>query len=112
MAPDRILFIRSFVESARAVGTQTSKSLTQVLAEIRNAIFSDELQNGKILISTAEAGGTITFAIPAGHSPLEIMALAQEAIDWCNQFPDPNNPPATARRIRRLRVSFAKAIPS
>jgi hypothetical protein len=109
---DRILFIRSFVESARNTGQQANKPLTQVLADIRNAIFSDELQNGKILISTGEAGGTVTFAVPAGHTPLEIMALAQEAIDYCNQFPDPNNPPATARRIRRLRVSFAKAIPS
>jgi hypothetical protein len=110
MSQDRILFIRSFVESARAIGQQTAKPLTQVLSEIRNAIFSDELQSGKILISSAEAGGTVTFAVPAGHSPLEIMALAQEAIDWCNQFPDPNNPPDTARRIRRLRASFDKAV--
>ena len=110
MSQDRVLFIRSFVESARSIGAQTGKPLSQVLAEIRNAIFSDELQNGKILISSAEAGGTVTFAIPTGHSPLEIMALAQEAIDWCNQFPDPDNPPATARRIRRLRVSFDKAV--
>jgi hypothetical protein len=109
---DRILFIRSFVESARAIGTQTGKPLTQVLGEIRNAIFSDELQNGKILISSNEAGGSVTFGVPAGHTPLEIMALAQEAIDWCYQFDDPNNPPATARRVRRLRASFSKAIPS
>jgi hypothetical protein len=109
MAKDRVLFIRSFVESARTIGTQTGKPLTQVLVEIRNAIFSDELQNGKILISSAEAGGTVTFTVPAGHSPLEIMALAQEAIDWCSQFPDPNNPPTSARRIRRLRASFDKA---
>ena len=109
MVPDRILFIRSFVESARTIGTQTSKPLTQVLSDIRNSIFSDNLQNGKILISSAEAGGTVTFALPPGHTPLEIMALAQEAIDWCNQFPDPNNPPPSLRRIRRLRVSFEKA---
>jgi hypothetical protein len=46
MAPDRILFIRSFVESARDIARQTDKPLTQVLAEIRNAIFTDELQGG------------------------------------------------------------------
>lgn len=107
---DRILFIRSFVESARSVGQQTGKPLTQVLAEIRNAIFSDELQSGKILISSAEAGGTVTFAVPAGHTPLEIMSLAQEAIDWCGQFPDPNNPPASSSRILRLRADFRKAV--
>ena len=60
--------------------------------------------------SSAEAGGSVTFSIPPGHSPLDLMALCQEALDWCNQFPDPNNPPATQRRIKRLRVSFAKAV--
>jgi hypothetical protein len=105
----RTLLIRSFVESARALGVQASKPLTLVLSEVRNAIFSDNIQNGKVLISSGEAGGTVTFALPPGHTPLEIMALAQEAIDWCNQFPDPNNPPPSLRRIRRLRVSFDKA---
>ena len=109
MGQDRTLLIRGFVESARAIGIQTNKALTQVLSEVRNAIFSDELQNGKILISSTEAGGTVTFALPPGHTPLEIMALAQEALDWCSQFPDPNNPPASSRRIRRLRASFDKA---
>ena len=109
---NRILLIRAFVESARASAQASGKSLAQILADIRNAIFNGELRDGKILISSAEAGGTVTFSVPAGHAPLEIMELAQESIDWCNQFPDPNNPPATARRIRRLRASFAKAASS
>lgn len=109
MAQDRIVLVRSFVESARAIGAEAGKPLTLVLAEIRNAIFRDELQNGKILISSSEAGGTVTFVVPPGHSPLEIMALAQEAIDWCSGFPDPNNPSASTRRIRRLRASFDQA---
>jgi hypothetical protein len=109
---ERILLIRAFIESARSSAATSGKSLTQVLADIRNAIFNGGLRDGKILISSAEAGGTVTFIVPAGHSPLEILALAQESIDWCNQFPNPDNPPATARRIRRLRASFAKAIPS
>jgi hypothetical protein len=109
---NRILLIRAFVESARSAAAASGKTLTQVLADIRNAIFNGELRDGKILISSAEAGGTVTFTVPAGHAPLEIMELAQEALDWCGQFPDPDNPPSTARRIRRLRASFAKAIPS
>lgn len=107
---DRILLIRALVESARDLATQDTP-LTKVLAAIRTAIFNGDIANGKVLLTTIEAGGTTTFALPAGHTPLEVMALVQEALDWCNQFPDPDDPPATARRIRRLRASFALTMP-
>lgn len=107
---NRSVLIRAFVASARKLVTD-EKPLTEVLGDIRDAIFAGGIQDGKVLIGTAEAGGSTTFAVPPGHEPLELLALAQEAIDYCNQFSDPDNPPTTARRIRRLRVSFAKAIP-
>lgn len=106
---NRVLLIRAFVESARQSAEQTGKPLTTVLADIRNAIFNGEVQDGKVLVGSAEAGGTSSFMIPPGHAPLEIMELAQEALDWCGQFADPDNPPKASRRIRRLRISFAKA---
>lgn len=107
---DRILLIRALVESARDMVTETTP-LTKVLSAIRTAIFNGDIANGKVLLTSIEAGGTTTFALPAGHTPLEVMALTQEALDWCNQFADPDNPPKTARRIRRLRGSFGLTIP-
>ncbi|HVU07846.1 MAG TPA: hypothetical protein VHG89_04805 [Verrucomicrobiae bacterium] len=107
---DRILLIRALVESARDMATEQTP-LTEVLSAIRTAIFNGDIANGKVLLTSIEAGGTTTFALPAGHTPLEVMALVQEALDWCNQFSDPDNPPRNARRIRRLRGSFGLTIP-
>ena len=106
---NRFTRIQAFVESARAAAQSGGMPITQVLADVRNAIFNGELRDGKVLIGSAEAGGSITFTVPPGHSPLEIMELLQEAINWCHQFPNPENPTQHSRRIRRLRVSFAKA---
>jgi hypothetical protein len=52
---NRILVVCSFVESARSGGAQIGKPLTEVFSEIRNAIFSDALQNGKVLITSSDA---------------------------------------------------------
>lgn len=104
----RILIIRAFAASAKSLAP-TGTSLTDFLGMIRDSIFQDEIQDGKILISTAEAGGSVTFAIPQGQTPMDVMALVQETLDWCAQYPDPDNPPLCARRIKRLRASFAKA---
>jgi hypothetical protein len=107
----RILIIRGFANSASRLAASATPptTLTKLLQGIQDAIFQNEIQDGKILISTAEAGGAVTFAIPQGQTPTDILALVQETLDWCNQYTDPDNPPLTARRIKRLRASFAKA---
>ncbi len=88
---------------------QTGKELLMVLDEINAAILSGA-QSAQILSSSNEAGGSVSFAFPPGQSPLELAALNEEAIAWCNGFTDPNNPPLTGgRRIRRLRASMWKA---
>jgi hypothetical protein len=106
---NRILLIRALVASAKNKAPDGRK-LTEFIGDIRDAIFADSIQDGKILVSSAEAGGSVTFAIPPGHTPLELMELCQEALDWCNQFSDPNNPPETQRRIKRLRADFSRAV--
>jgi len=84
-------------------------TIAKFLGQIRNAIIAGELVNGKVLIATAEAGGSTTFAVPPGFTPADLVALFQEAIDYANQWN--NNPPKTARRITRLRASFFNATP-
>jgi hypothetical protein len=107
----RILIIRAFANSASrlAVAANPPSTLTKFLQAMQDAIFQNEIQDGKILISTSEAGGAVAFQIPQGQTPTDVLALVQEALDWCNQYPDPDHPPLTARRIKRLRASFAKA---
>jgi hypothetical protein len=73
MAPDRILFIRNFVESARDIARQTDKPLTHVLAEIRNAIFTDEQSTSNTDSFTADQSGSGGNGL---FEPVQIMALS------------------------------------
>ncbi|MGN6556216.1 MAG: hypothetical protein ACTHLW_21100 [Verrucomicrobiota bacterium] len=82
-----------------------------MLDDINDALIGDGVQNGQILVSTSEAGGSVSFALPPGHTPLELAILNEEAIKFCNHFNDPENPPLTGRRIQRLRASFWRARP-
>lgn len=69
-----------------------------------------DFSSGKILVSSTEVGGTVTFAVPPGHTPQSLLCLVESAIEWLQQQPDPTSPNLSPRRIRRLRVSFAKAV--
>jgi hypothetical protein len=81
-----------------------------VLEDIVLGRFSSEFQDGKTVIASSEAGGSVSFAMAGDLNPAEIMSLAMEEITRISQEPDPSNPPAyPPRRIMRLRVSFAKA---
>ncbi len=107
-----ITVIRAWVRSAKATAGTTGKTLTQVLNEIGQQILSQGVQSGQVLIGTSEGGGSASFALPPGHTPLELAGLNEEAIQFCNQWPDPNNPNLNMRRIVRLRASFWRAKPS
>jgi hypothetical protein len=109
MATNRSTLIRAIISSARTQAAAQGKTLTQVLRAVRDGRFSSDLINGRTVISTSEAGGSVTFNIPTGMQPLEVMTLFQEALDYCASFPDPDNPKLCSNRIMRLRVSFAKA---
>src|SRR5262245_38376136 len=105
-----ILIIRAWVRAAASTAKSTGKKLTAVLDEINAAILGGGVQDGQVLVSTSEPGGSVSFTLPPGHTPLELAALNEEAIAFCAQFPDPDSPDLTARRIKRLRASFAKAV--
>lgn len=106
-----ITVIRAWVRSAKRTSTLTAKKLTVVLDEINAGILSGGVQSGQIVIATSEGGGSVSFTLPPGHTPLELAALNEEAIGFCNQFSDPNNPNLNPRRITRLRASFWRAKP-
>jgi len=105
---DRHLLIRALCEYARDTAPKRTP-IAKFLGQIRNAIIAGELVNGKVLITTAEAGGSTTFAVPPGFTPADLVGLFQEAIDYANAHN--GNPPKNVRRITRLRASFFNATP-
>lgn len=80
-----------------------------VLENIIDAKFTVEMQDGRTLISTSEAGGTATFAMMGSFTPIEVVAFCEDGRSWLASLPDPANPPAAMGRVIRLRASFAKA---
>lgn len=72
------------------------------------AIYEQDISTGKVLISSTEVGGTVTFAVPPGMNPEALFALVNEAIQWLESQDDPTDP-VFPRRIKRGRFSFSKA---
>jgi hypothetical protein len=105
----RQLLLRAFIRAAKKYGDANSKTPIAVLEAILLGRFTAEATEGKTLVTSTENGGTVTFMLPHDFGPADVMALAEEAIEWLEQQPDPNNPKLAARRIKRLRVSFANA---
>lgn len=110
-APEKLL--RAWVRRAkRAVGK--SSTLAETLEAIGDALLEGPT-GGAIVISTSEAGGTVSFQLPPGHTPLELAALNEDAIAWAVDAGLIDATELTipaGRRIMRLRASFAQAVTS
>lgn len=109
MASNSDQLLRGLANGIRSSAEKAGKTLTGVLLEILEALSTGEIQDGKILIGSNEAGGNVTFTVPPDHTPRELIKMYQATLDWCNEHADPDNPPRFARRVKRLRVSFNKA---
>lgn len=106
----RTLLLRAFIRAAKRHGDAVGKTPKAILEDIIVGRFTTEATEGKTLVSSSEAGGAVTFILPAGFGPADVMTLAEEAIEWLEQQPDPNNPNLSSRRLVRLRASFSKAV--
>jgi hypothetical protein len=100
MAANSQTLIRAIIGIAKRIGDRCGKTPQQVLEAVQDAVFSNDIANGKVLISTNEAGGTSTFALPQDRSQDELLVLLQRAVDSLNGV----------REVRRLRASFRRAI--
>jgi len=101
--------VRAFARAAKLHGDTVGKTATQVLSELLAKQFTSHFSNGRTVISTSDGGGSTSFAFPEAMTPLDIVDLADSALNWLAAQPDPDNPTFTARPIRRLRVRFDNA---
>lgn len=103
------LSLTTFIQAAQLRATQANTTAKAVIEAILLGQFTSSVANGRTIIQTAEAGGSVQFAIPDGLSPAEVMEMAGRALRWIESQPDPDNP-GRPREIRRLRVSFDRAV--
>jgi Fe-S cluster assembly ATPase SufC len=97
------LLIRAIVRAALLANAGSPKS---ALEQIITGNYTTNFSDGRILVHTAEAGGECQFAVPAGMSALDILALTEEAIQFIENQPDPSNICLTTRRVTKLKASF------
>jgi hypothetical protein len=72
--------------------------------------WSASVVNGQTILSTAEAGGSVTFTFDRAFTPAELATMAEEALEWVNTLVDPENPPLDVARYNRLHPTFRKAV--
>jgi hypothetical protein len=104
--------IRALVRAALAANPANPKA---ELLTIITGKYTQEVTSGGILISTSEAGGSVSFSVPSNFGPFEIMSLAEEAIQFIDGLPDPTaitDDDLKTRRIKRLKVRFDRNLAS
>lgn len=100
--------LSTFVQAANLKAAQANTTTRAVLESILLGHFSSTATNGRTVIATNEAGGSVQFVLPEGLTPTEVMELAGRGLRWIATRPDQDNP-GVPKTIKRLRVSFRKA---
>lgn len=72
--------------------------------------WSSSVVNGQTVLSTSEAGGTVTFTFDRSFTPTDLVTMAEEALEWINTLVEPENPPLDIPRYNRLHPTFHKAV--
>ena len=96
----------------RALKLQLTEGTT--LVEALEALVTQKcaanVVNGQTVLSTAEAGGSVTFTFDRAYTPAELAVMAEEALEWVNTLADPEDPPLDVPRYHRLHPTFHKAV--
>src|SRR5262245_44192404 len=100
--PDRERLKRAIVQSAERQGSrmQPPRSAKELLQNLQDGVFgtlTTTMVNGKNVVSTSEAGGTVTFQIPKGMNSGGFLDLLQEILEGID---------GTGRVIKRLRQCY------
>lgn len=96
----------------RALKLQLSPgtTLTAALNALLLQKWTSSVINGHTVLSTTEAGGSVTFTFERAFTPAELAVMAEEALEWLNTLVDPENPPLDVPRYNRIHPTFHKAV--
>lgn len=85
-------------------------TLVDTLNSLVTQKWTANVVNGQTVLSTSEAGGSVTFTFERAYTPTELAVMAEEALEWVNTLADPENPPLDVARYNRLHPTFHKAV--
>lgn len=103
----RLLLLRAYLRSAVNQAAKCGKTPTQLLEDVQLGKFNVEATDGRTILSTTEAGGTVTFAFPGELTPGDVLEYTEEALEWLSEQTNPDAPVLDWKRpARRLRMTF------
>ncbi|MCA1996436.1 MAG: hypothetical protein LDL56_04310 [Armatimonadetes bacterium] len=85
-------------------------TLAQALEGLLTSKWSTAVINGTTVVATSEAGGNVSFTFERGYTPAELAVMAEEALEWLNTLPDPENPDLDLPRYSRVHPTFHRAV--
>ena len=96
----------------RALKLQLTEGATLIsaLEALLTQKWAANVVNGQTVLSTSEAGGSVTFTFDRAYTPAILAVMAEEALEWVNTLADPDNPPLDVPRYNRLDPTFHKAV--
>jgi len=86
------------------------ETLVGALNALVTTKWTTSVVNGQTILSTSEAGGSVTFTFDRAYTPTDLATMAEEALEWVNTLADPENPPLDVPRYNRLHPTFRKAV--
>lgn len=86
------------------------ETLVNSLNALVTSKWSTSVVNGQTILSTSEAGGSVTFTFDRSYTAADLATMAEEALEWVNTLADPENPPLDVPRYNRLHPTFHKAV--
>lgn len=102
--------MRAFVRAAVKQASDEGRTPREVLEDIIVGRFKSEARNGRTIVSTSKGSSSVSYTIPDGLGPADVVMLAEEALEWVESQPNPDAPDLSGfRRVARLRASFARA---
>lgn len=86
------------------------ETLVGALQSLVTSKWASQVVNGQTVLSTSEAGGSVTFTFDRSYTPTDLATMAEEALEWVNTLVDPESPPLDLPRYNRLHPTFHKAV--
>lgn len=86
------------------------QTLVGALEALLVSNWSSTIVNGKTILTATEAGGSVTFTFDGAYTPAELAVMAEEALEWVNTSPDPENPPLDVKQYNRLHFTLHRAV--
>ena len=100
--------LTTFIQAANLKAAKDGVTVKAVVEAIVLGQFESSVVNGRTIVSTSEAGGSVEFSLPEGLTPGELLELASAALRWIEAQADPDNP-GVPRQVKRLRACFDRA---